>query len=327
MTSSPSPPASSFDQPSKASAVLELVLASSLWGFGFVAAAWALESWSTFWVNAFRCILALAAGFVIAIFLPSLRRAFTWTQWRLAFWPGVFLAATLVIQTWGLEYTTATKSGFITVLYVLFVPLLERQVLKIALPRNHWLYVVTALMGVALICGLVRELGMTTQSALGSGLDARARLNIGDLITLLCALFASVQIFWFALIKERIGSAFGFNLMQTAWAGAISLALALIFAPLPTLMPTTHALQGVFALGLGSTLIAFSLQVRAQKKISTSLASLLFLLESPFAAVFAMILLGESLGRIEWLGGIVILFAVAAASLAPSPKAHSSIVE
>jgi drug/metabolite transporter (DMT)-like permease len=206
----------------------------------------------------------------------------------------------------------------------LIVPVLERLWLKRFVPRMHYVYVLVALIGVALICDLPGEL---TGGATGT--DPRLRWNFGDLLTLICSFAASFHIVWFGRIHSKIGNAFVFNNFQSFWACIIPLAASFAFEPMPTaiLAPSFSGqpIIGFLMLAIGSTLIAFTLQVRAQKVISPSLASLLFLLESPFATLFAIYFLGESLHTEQWVGagliltaaGLSTVFAVEVESSAP----------
>jgi drug/metabolite transporter (DMT)-like permease len=134
-------------------AFTELFFASALWGFGFIATVWALQSYSPLWITALRFSLAFAIG-LIPIVLTGARREFNRANFKLAFQPGILIALTLIAQTWGLQYTTATKSAFLTVLYVLIVPAIESVFRKAKLPRFHFFFVTIAILGVALICGL-----------------------------------------------------------------------------------------------------------------------------------------------------------------------------
>ena len=122
--------------PTKVTAVFELLLAAALWGFGFVAALWAMQELNAFELTFMRFALATA------VFVPFLAVAAVRQGWRenlrRALWPGVFFATTLIVQTWGLAYTTATKSGFITTLYVVLVPISESWMDKRRLPASLW---------------------------------------------------------------------------------------------------------------------------------------------------------------------------------------------
>lgn len=280
-------------------AILELVTAASFWGFGFVATIWALKEINFFELTWLRYLLAAAVGMPFFFFRSG--RYVLKDLLTLSFWPALLLLTTLILQTWGMHYTTATKSGFITTLYVVFVPLLE-SVLHRKPPRlKVWLCVFTALIGTALIV----DLGFTD-------------LNRGDLLTFLCALAATVQIYVVGIISPRVREPFLFNLVQCWWA--LLVVTPFIFRQ-PLLQDPAQCLHwswltwiGLVSLSFGSTMLAFYLQVRAQAKISTTVSSLLCLLESPFALVFAAFFLSERLSITEGTGAILILASAAVAS-------------
>lgn len=282
--------------PSPRQATLELVFAASIWGFGFVCARWALEFAGTFWMNAIRFYLAFIFALPVILAIPQLKAHFNRKQFLLAAWPGLFLSGTLVFQTAGLAYTSVTNSGFITVLYIVFVPFLERLLIKTKIKKLHFVFVIFALLGSALIC------------------DFRGgNWNFGDLLTLVCALMASAQIVFLERQAPQIGSAFVFNVFQTFWAGLIPLALAFPFEPLPKFPVSAKVIVSMLVLSFASTLLAFLIQVRSQKVLPSSTVSMLFLLESPFAALFAFWLLGEQMSWAQWIGASLILFSAFAA--------------
>lgn len=280
-------------------ALLELVFASALWGFGFIGTAWALREMGPLALTGSRMFLASVAGIAICISVPSLRKQLSMSQFKLAFWPGVFLCATMFLQTWGLQYTTVTKSGFITTLYVLIVPVMERFLVGSKIPKYHMLYVIFALIGVGFICNL-------------GNLDvSQEGLNKGDLITLACSFAASLQIVWFGKIQNRIESSFNFNVYQMFWTGLVPFFLMFAVQP-PPMHLSKWPLIGLIELIVGSSLIAFAFQVRAQKKLSPSVSSLIYLLESPFAALFGFLLLNENPTKQTIIGAAIILAALIA---------------
>lgn len=273
-------------------AVGEMLFATAIWGFGFTATVWALESFSPFAVSFWR----FGAAFVLAIPLVYFSRdflsEFNWTSFKLAFTPGILIGSVLILQTWGLEMTTATKSGFITTLYVVFVPLIEVFLAKKRLHRMHFLWVFLALVGTAFMVNMY-EYGLRG-------------LNMGDALTLACAVFAAFHIVVVGKVSRQVKSAFIFNAFQSFWSAALSLVIVLITSGPHWKGMNGMAMVGLVSLAIGSTMIAFALQVKAQKTLSPSLSSLLFLLESPFAMLFGIALLGESLTWSQGLGAVLI---------------------
>ena len=282
-------------------AVAELCGAAVLWGFGFIATVWALKAWTPLWMTVFRFLGAALAGFVG---LAAFGKALDTKHFKLSFVPGLFLGGTLMLQTVGLVYTTASKSAFITTLYIIIIPLFEALVLKKRLHPLHGLMVAVATLGAALMCRLAPGVSLA---------DLK-----GDLLTLGCSVCAAAQILWLGRIGRKVSAPVAFNTYQAFWTGITALPLALLFeGPFKTawnglFTASPQALWGglVFLI-FGSTHIAFLAQVRAQKVISPSVASMLFLLESPFSALFAAILLGERLDSLQMVGAALILAAAA----------------
>ncbi len=286
--------------PTRLASVLELALAAGFWGFGFIATVWSLKTLSAMEITAMRFGIAMLVGlpFLFTLQVRQIwRRDFAW-----AFLPAILLTGTLIFQTYGLQYTTATKSGFITTLYVVFIPVLESLLKRKRLPWSLWGCVIVALLGTALIVNL----GFTD-------------LNLGDVLTLICAVFAALQIYYIGMISPRIKTPFAFNIMQSIWCFAfafpfvINTDFASKLADIPNWPFLT--LIGMLSLSIGSTVLAFFLQVRAQARLSPTVSSLLCLLESPFSLIFAFCLLNENLGASEAFGAVLIFAAAVGASV------------
>lgn len=273
-------------------AVLELILAAALWGFGFIATKWILGTFSAFELLFVRFLLASVIGLPWVLLTEHSLKF----KLKLSFWPGVLLMGTLAFQTWGLESTTPTKSGFITTLYVVFVPLLEAMVARKKISAGMWACVAVALFGTALIV----DVGFS-------------QINFGDVLTFVSALIAAAQIYWMGTVSSRITRAFVFNLYQCFWCLVMCVPL-LNYSEFWTKLSgfadwPSQVWIGFFTLAAGSTVIAFFLQVKAQKGLSRTVSSLLFLLESPFAMLFSIIFLAERLKTHEVVGAALIFAA------------------
>ena len=271
-------------------AIFELILAGVFWGFGFVATVWALRAFTPAETLFYRFLTATVIGELAFFFFKGLNLSFFKKDFFCALPAGFLLGGMLLFQTIGLQHTSATKSGFLTSLYVIFVPLISSWVFKIS---SHWKNYVLAIFAM-----------MGTYTLMGANID---NLNQGDFWTIGCALFAAFHIIYIGRITNKIQSSFRFNNYQGFWC-------LLILTPLLALqdsvnVSTSDALPwaGIACLGIASSLIAFFIQVRTQKVLTDTTASMLFLLESPFAAFFGYILLNERLTMSQVFGAVVIL--------------------
>lgn len=283
-------------QDDNARAIMELMVAALIWGFGFVAAVWALRSSGPLWITTLRFLMAFVSSALFLAFVwrrsNHFHRAALKTSLKISALPGVLLAGTLILQTWGLQYTSATRSGFITSLYVVIVPLMELIFFRKKLGLFFFLALILGLVGMALMTGLYSNLGTW---------------NAGDLLTLGCAFIAALHILAIARYGHRVESAVLFNTCQSFWGLWISLIFSLIFESFRSDAWDIQSLVGIVSLGIGSTSIAFFLQVKAQRFLSAATSSLLFLLEAPFSALFSLMILGEHMLLEQWLGAVLIL--------------------
>jgi drug/metabolite transporter (DMT)-like permease len=161
-----------------------------------------------------------------------------------------------------------------------------------------------------------------------TGIHQNFQLNKGDLYTLLCTLMATFHILSIQFLSRKIQDTFTFNVGQSFWAMLICLSATLIARESLQLAQTLLPWLGILFLAVPSTLIAFWFQIRAQKHLSASVASLLFLLEAPFATFFGWLLLKEHLNPNQlWGCGFILLaslLVVFLAHLQHSKKIHAN---
>lgn len=278
---------------SKTRALAELTLAGALWGLGFVATVWALQSFSPQTTLVARFSIATALGLSLSLGILTQNRAWK-NDLRLALPAGLILATVLFLQTVGLQYTTATKSGFLTCLYVVLVPLFHALFSRRSPSLKTWLWVLTALAGIYLL--------------VGGHLDA---LSQGDLWMLGSAVGSAAHIIYIGKASKHVQNSFLFNNFQSLWCLLALTPPWLLDTSTRNPSPSPLSLAGLVILGAGASLIAFSLQIRAQKVLSDTTASMLFLLESPFAAFFGFLLLQERLDLHQSFGALIIITAAA----------------
>jgi drug/metabolite transporter (DMT)-like permease len=209
-----------------------------------------------------------------------------------------------VLQQAGLQWTTAGNAGFITGLYVVFVPVL---MLVIWRQRMGWLIWVAALMA---------AFGIFLLSAGG-----RFELAPGDGFELAGAVLWAGHVVVVGKAMQRIDT-LPFAIGQCLVAAALNLVLGLIFDwnTLPGLLPAwwTVAYVGIF-----SVAIAYTLQARGQKHAPPTDASLILSLESVFAALFGFLFLSENLRPEQLLGAGLILAAILISQFAPAPQSKT----
>ncbi len=154
-------------------ATLALVGATAVWGATFVVVQDAVEQMPVvpflFWRFAI-------AALVLAVLRPGAVRALTPDKRRHGLYLGLLLGGGYVLQTFGLLHTSATVSGFITGMFVVFTPLIAWAVLRQPIGPAVWFGVALATVGLALI-----------------SLNGFA-LGFGELLTLGCAALFAGQI-------------------------------------------------------------------------------------------------------------------------------------
>jgi drug/metabolite transporter (DMT)-like permease len=275
--------------------IILLSLSTAIWGFGFIATRWTFQVFDPFWSNALRFALAGLLSIPFLIYKKSF-----WRKKNIlkkAMISSIFLLGTLLFQTLGLTTTTVAKSGFITTLYSLFIPLTMMALTGKKYRATFWSLVIMALVGMALMCNLeVKD------------------LNQGDFLTLLCAICAAFHIMYIGKVASQISSPVEFNFLQNFFVAIFSVLIALIFKGPVDLSPLadfhSEAVRGLLFLGIISSMISFTIQVVAQKKIPAHIAGLIFLMESPFAALFGYFIFKELLNPLNLLGASMIMLSV-----------------
>lgn len=213
---------------------------------------------------------------------------------------GIALFAAGSLQQFGVSYTTAGKAGFITTLYVVFVPIIS-VILRKKVRPVMWLCVAMGAIGLYLLC-------MT---------DAAFKLTYGDTLVLLCAVAFAIHILTVDHFSPKMDG-IKLSCIQFLTAGIIGIICMFIFeepdlsAILDCWLPILYA--GVLSCGLG-----YTFQVVAQKHAEPTVASLLMSLESVFAVIAGALLLHEQMSPRE-LSGCVIIFVAVIISQLPEKK-------
>ncbi|MBO4415652.1 MAG: DMT family transporter [Lachnospiraceae bacterium] len=211
---------------------------------------------------------------------------------------GIILCIASSFQQVGIQYTSAGKSGFITSLYVILVPIFG-LFLRQKVTFIMWLGAIISLAGMYLLC-----------------ISETMSVNIGDVLTFFCAVFFAVHIIVVGRFAPFVDG-IKLSCIQFFIAGVLSTFAAFIFEdPDPAKM--LEALIPILYAGVLSCGVAFTLQTIAQKKVDPVLCSLLFSLESVFSVLTAWVILHDTLSVKEIIGCILVFAAVVLVQIAPS---------
>lgn len=221
---------------------------------------------------------------------------------------GLALLVAGMLQQIGMMYTTAGKAGFITALYVVLVPIFGRILGKKIRPLI-WLCVLASAFGLYLLC-------MPASGGFG-------HINKGDLIVLACALCFAVHILLIDYFSPKVDGV-RLSCLQFFIAGILCVILMFPLDPvlgydIPSLSQLLDAWIPIVYAGALSCGAGYTMQIVAQADTDPAVASMILCLESVFAVIAGMLILGESLSLREAAGCIIMFAAILAAQLPARP--------
>jgi drug/metabolite transporter (DMT)-like permease len=277
-----------------------------IWGASFVIVKGALAGVSPILFVALR--FSLAALVLLAIFR---RRWPAWSLVRREIHAGMLVGALLflgfLLQTVGLQFTTAPKSAFLTGMTSVTVPLLAGLVYKTRPRRSELLGLLTATAGMSL---------MTLEGPIGS-------MNRGDVLTLGCAVAFAGHIVTLGHFSEKM-SFEALSVIQVATAAALAGALFWWVEP-ARLTWRFNLVAAILVMGLLGTALAFTVQAWAQQYTSSARTALIFTLEPVFAWLTSYLFVGEGLSVRAAAGAALILGGVLLVETKPfNPRLHPS---
>ena len=229
---------------------------------------------------------------------------------------GLALLVAGMLQQIGMMYTTAGKAGFITALYVVLVPIFGRILGKKIRPLI-WLCVLASAFGLYLLC-------MPASGGFG-------HINKGDLIVLACALCFAVHILLIDYFSPKVDGV-RLSCLQFFIAGILCVILMFPLDPvlgydIPSLSQLLDAWIPIVYAGALSCGAGYTMQIVAQADTDPAVASMILCLESVFAVIAGMLILGESLSLREAAGCIIMFAAILAAQLPARPGSEPALKE
>ena len=284
---------------SKIISPLLLLLAAAIWGFAFSAQKEA-SSTPPLTLGSMRSVLAaIFLGTVILVLDlikkkkgASFVRKFSREELISGSICGIVLALTNLFQQLGLMGgTSASKASFIIALYILLVPLYELFLGKIP-NLKAIISIIISVPGFYLLCSV-----------------ESFAVSLSDLFIIGSTLVFPIYILTIDKYSDRINP-FKMSFIQFAVSAAASLIPAVIFE-LPADVNIIYSdLPYIILLGIGSSGIAYTLQVIGQKGVNPTVSALILSLESVFGAIGAALFLNENMKSNEIFGAALIFVAV-----------------
>lgn len=277
-------------KPGKTYYLLLLLLVTFFWGITFPLIKNSLQYIGPvdFLAVRFSVSAALMVPLVVKRGRPHSRKTLTY-----GLVAGFLLFLGYYFQTVGLMYTTPAKSGIITGLYVVLLPLISYTYLRIRTERSDVIASVIAFAG--LIIMSAGELGNST-------------VQYGDLMTLVCAVAYAYQIAYVSKHSPEIDSVH-FTFYQLLFVSLFSIAALPTYEPYRFVLNSyviftiifTAVFAGVFAIYITNRALIF---------VEPSAAGVIFVGEPVFAAIFSVILTHDYLSYYTIGGGSLMVFAM-----------------
>ena len=215
---------------------------------------------------------------------------------------GLFYFSGFAAQTFGLNLTTATKSGFITGTFVIFIPILQLIIEK---RKPKWFNVIGVIL---VLIGLVL-LSSNQENALSFFQQIGSDFNLGDLLTLICALLFAFQVVYVDVFTKKYDYLpMVFVQLLITGLGGFLFSLFFSAAGLENLKFTfnNNVIISLIYTSIFASIIATVIQLKFQKSVSPTKAGIIYSIEPIFAAVFAYFLLRKKISNFGLIGCILI---------------------
>lgn len=284
----------------RALAALMLLACTMLWGFAFIAQKSAMDSMGPLTFAGVRYLLG--GIIVLPLALAERRRRSEPLGDRL--W-GVIIGMSLVffagswLQQAGLGSTTATNAGFLTGLYVFFVPVLGFLLFR---TRPH---------PIIFVCVPLALIGIYYLN--GGGFSS---FNNGDGLIVISAVFWAMHVILIGYLGRATGLPVFVSAISFLLAGALALGIAFIIEQ-PSIVGISQGWVQIAYAGVLSTAVAFTFQAIGQQYVPPANAAIILSAESLFAAIGGALLLGERLPPVGYAGAVLIFAAIVAVEAIP----------
>jgi len=267
-----------------------LVFVTLIWGATFIMVKDALNDAGPF---AFGTLRFTIAGILTLVIVNKSIFTLTKTEIIGGLICGFCLFCGYAFQNFGLMQTSASKSAFITSVSVLMVPIILYLFNIQKIKMKVWFAVVLATIGLYFL------------------LDPRGgMMNWGDILTFGCALGFAVHIIFQGYYVKKNVRVLPFFLVQAWVVVGLSFINSLLFEPIFAIW-SPRLISALLVTGIAATFIAILIMIWAQQILNPSETAIIFAMEPVFASLFAIVFAGEVLGVWGYIGGALVVLAVA----------------
>lgn len=280
---------------------LALLGVTAAWGSTFFLIKDLLDEVSVLDFLSVRFAIAAVALFLVA---PRSVRQLSRADLRAGMLLGLVYGIAQVLQTLGLERTSASVSGFVTGMYVVATPLFAAFLLRERITRSVWAAVLISTLGLAILS------------------LQRFSVSYGVALIFASALLYALHIVGLSQWSNR-SNVLGLSVVQMAVIAAVC---TLVSAPNGIGTPSTGGgWLSLIYMALVAGALALLAQTWAQAHLSSTRAAIIMTLEPVWAAFFAVLLGGESLTGRMLVGGALVLTAMYLVELSPRRKIEAEV--
>lgn len=277
-----------------------LFVAACIWGLAFVFQSKGMEYMDPFTFNGVRALIGAFSLFIFVLVRnritgKRLRDLDLKITLRAGICCGIALTIASTLQQIGIVYTSVGKAGFITTLYIIFVPIAGILFRK-KVPWIVWVGAVMAAVGMYLLC-----------------MNEALQISIGDLLVFACAVFFTAHIMIVDYFSPKTDGVV-ISLIQFTVCGVICMICAFIWGN-PAWSQVTSGMSTLLYAGVMSCGVAYTLQIVGQNGVNPTVAALLMSLESVVATVTGVLAFKIGFLKVDQtmtarqIGGCVIVFA------------------
>lgn len=214
---------------------------------------------------------------------------------------GIILFVASAFQQFGMLYTSVGKTGFITALYIVIVPIMG-IFLKKKCGINVWISVLIAIAGLYLLC-----------------VNESFSISKGDYLVFICSILFASHIIVIDHFSPKVNGVL-LSCIQF-WVCGIFSGIAMLLLEKPTITSISNAAGAILYAGVFSSGVAFTCQIIGQKHVKPAIAALIMSLESVVSVLAGWLVLKETLSAKELIGCFIMFCAIIFAQIQlPSRK-------